>query len=88
MKQAAAEDVAEVRRDDQFFAPDAPGRQDARTTIFKPGSGVTHAKTRKTRNIKVLLRTPAAAPAISAGTATGTGVFLCARGLVSAKRYS
>jgi len=28
MKQAAAEDVAEVRRDDQFFAPDAPGRQD------------------------------------------------------------
>ena len=28
MKQAAAEDVAEVRRDDRFFAPDAPGRQE------------------------------------------------------------
>jgi hypothetical protein len=27
-KQAAAADVAEVRRDDRFFAPDTPGRQD------------------------------------------------------------
>ena len=28
MKQAAAEDVAEVMGDDRFYAPDAPGRED------------------------------------------------------------
>jgi hypothetical protein len=26
-RQDAAEDVAEVRRDDRFYAPDAPGRE-------------------------------------------------------------
>ena len=27
-RQAAAEDVAEVRGDDRFYAPDAPGREE------------------------------------------------------------
>ena len=27
-KRAAAEDVARIQRDDRFFAPDAPGREE------------------------------------------------------------
>jgi hypothetical protein len=59
-RQAAAEDVAEVLGGPPVLRP---GRRDARKTIFKPASGVPSPESRKTGNVKVLLRTTAAAPA-------------------------
>jgi hypothetical protein len=61
MKQAAAEDVADVRGDDRFYAPGARGREedDLQTRLR---SSPSHAS-RMTRNVKTLLQTLAAAPA-------------------------
>jgi hypothetical protein len=82
-RQATAEDVAEVRGNDRFFAWT---RQDARKTIFKPGPGASlHAKGQNTRNIKILLRPRQLCPREIRGDSGRDRIFLCVYRLVPAK---
>jgi hypothetical protein len=77
-RQAAADDIAQVRGDDRFYAPDAPGREedDLQTWL---GSAPSH-ESQKTRKVKTLLGTLAAAPARCPRTQwQDRGFYMCAR---------
>lgn len=85
-ERAAAEDLAETLVTARSFAPDVPRREEDDLCTRVPG--VPSHEARKTRNMSVLLRTPAAVPAqFPADTGQGPEFFMCAHGLMPAKRH-
>src|ERR1700722_5716993 len=92
-ERAAAEDAA-GRSSRRRRGPGRPpvlrpgrARTRGRRPLKRAPDSPSHKSQKTTRNIKVLLRTPAAVPAIFAGTVAGPEFLICAHGLVPPKRH-